>query len=166
MIQVKATISGVKQYIAELVHFRKVGIKETLYGGTEESLRDVMSAMQQYPPESEANRPPYPYWSRGTGRIHASGNVNPVSQRYGDSWELEVRQTKDGAEGMLSNSASYAPWVGSRQSQAWFHRARGWPTIENEAEKRGLTTSKITVSSRIASRVRSAIENLKGRLQR
>lgn len=166
MIKLSASLSGIKTYIDELRRFREGTIKETLYGGTQESLTELMTIMQTYPPESEANRPPYPYWARGVGRIHASGNVDPQSEQYGQSWDLQVRSTTFGTDGRLSNSASYAPWVGARQTQAWFHAARGWPNVEDTADKLGLSTTKVAISSRIASRIRGAFANLKSRLQR
>lgn len=166
MLRLSTAISGFKETIANLTHWHQYTVKQDLYQGTVESLEDLLVAMQTYPPESEANRPPHPYWARGVGRVHASGKIDPVSENYGQSWDLTVKETATGADGRLTNSASYAPWVGTRDKQAWFHAQRGWPVIEDEADKRGISIEKIAISSRIAQRIRQSISNLREKLTR
>ena len=82
---------------------------------------------QAYPPESEANSPPPPYYKRGIGTQYASFNLGE-SERLGWSWRKKVTAMAQGLIGELSNMASYAPWVHGEKSQAWFHIGR-WRTV-------------------------------------
>ena len=95
--------------------------------------RHVQEQMQQYPPESDANRPPAPYWVRGVGKIDKDGRIIEPSQHYKDSWRTE--KVKEGTA--LTNDASYAVWIAKRDKQFHVHTARNWPTIEDVVEDQG-----------------------------
>lgn len=161
-------IDGIEVMLDSVRAWREITIDEKLHQGTEETLRDLMIEMQEYPPESSANRaPPFPYWVRGVGRVHASGKISPRSQQYNESWSLHVNDVHDGTDGILKNTASYAPWLGSEQTQAWFHRMRGWPTVETKAEEKGISVVGIgTTVSRMGARIREALELLQAILGR
>lgn len=90
--------------------------------------------MKDYPPESEANRPPAPMWVRGKGAINVNGRVAEVSQNYRERWVVVK-------EGLFShrviNDATYSIWVGDRRFQSRIHRSRGWNTFQGALETTG-----------------------------
>lgn len=81
---------------------------------------EFVGLAQEYPPETEANRPPPPFYTR----------TNTLK----DGWS-----TRDSGNGyLIENPVPYLPWVHGTQKQAWFHKARGWKTIKNFLDLIGL----------------------------
>lgn len=82
---------------------------------TEESANYILDntvGLRLYPPETAANRPPTPYYIRGTGTQYKSRN-DYKSEQLGSRWVL--KETYMATE--IKNTASYAPYVhGDRQS--------------------------------------------------
>lgn len=77
--------------------------------------------LQQYPPETEANRPPAPYYERGLGTVYASGRSDKSSENFGKQWT--IRPYGKGVR--IGNSASYAEYVSGRKQPLHMHR-KGW----------------------------------------
>lgn len=75
-----------------------------------------------YPPESEANAPPPPYYKRGQGTVTASG-IRKTSDDMRHKWSL-----KGGSQLVLENAAKYSEYVQGRY-QPDYHKARGWINI-------------------------------------
>lgn len=88
--------------------------------------------LKRYPPESEANRPPAPYYERGRGTIRADGTSLGGSERLGTQWYVD-RYSQMGV--VIGNRASYAPFVNGPE-QAWFHAPRGWRILDEVAEEK------------------------------
>lgn len=57
------------------------------------------------------------------------------SEALGRRWTLAFEN--DGLSAVLGNNASYGPVVQSRPMQSNYHRATGWPVIEDVAEQSG-----------------------------
>ena len=85
--------------------------------------------LAQYPPPSAANRPrpaPGRWYERGHGTRSASGRGKRTSEKMNKAW-----MTKAEGEGLvLSNRASYAPFVMGHRRQTGLHRRRGWGRVD------------------------------------
>jgi len=86
--------------------------------------------LQKYPPSSEANEPPTPYYIRGRGMQYKSHN-NGKSEKLGTQWHVD----KVTAGAYIYNRTSYAPAVHG-EGQARFHELRGWRKLKEVVEER------------------------------
>lgn len=100
-----------------------------------ESLRSagetIKTEASQYPPETAANRPPYPYYQRGLGTWTSRARVRKVSENLSKQWRVKVSGAKSVT---ISNKASYAEFVHGVK-QALFHRQRGWKRLKPTAKR-------------------------------
>ena len=104
----------------------------------------IHADIAQYPPESEANRPPgitgkdgrpsNRWYVRGSG-TQTEHKFYRTSQALGRHWTEEISGSSTSITGKVGNATTYAPYVQSREHQAEFHKARGWKTIEDVAEQ-------------------------------
>lgn len=110
----------------------------TLQGARFEISDEVLRTrgLQRYPPATDANRPPVPYYIRGRGTQGAKRN-------YGNSEKLGTRwlTVPYGGTGMkISNPVSYAPYVHG-EDQAKAMGRIGWRKLYAVAvEKTGAIT--------------------------
>lgn len=125
-----------------------------------DTAEDFVQIAQVYPPESEANSAPPPFWQRGVGKIRSVGGTpNPASQQLGSSWSVtHARQD----EIMITNPTTYAPWVHGNKKQAWFHKLRGWKTVQQMFSMLGIhvdqdNNANITSSDSIGKRILTEI---------
>jgi len=106
--------------------------------------QDVMNYIAQYPPSTEANsprgfntvssistrKPTNRWYQRGYGprwqRKDGSVGGSKTSEMLGRKWRSKV--DGDGMRAVVSNKASYGPFVQRAEEQASFHKARGWRT--------------------------------------
>lgn len=97
----------------------------------EDAIGDILSEsitrLQKYPPETDANKPPPPYYIRGVGNIGRGGTVTKPSENLKEQWSYEVDADDQSVTGALRNLASYSALVHGETLQAPFHAARGWP---------------------------------------
>jgi hypothetical protein len=93
--------------------------------------QNVVNRMEQYPPETEANQPPPPYYIRGTGKVLVSGRILPTSRQLGSNWEQETRIGAKEVEHRVFNDVDYASRVHGIPGleQASFHTRRDWPPL-------------------------------------
>lgn len=106
-------------------------LDDTLQAAGEESGKMLLAeeGLQKYPPETDANRPPAPYYERGRG-MWTSETVNSGgSERLGTRWTVE-REGKTATK--IGNSATYAPFVHGAE-QAWFMASKGWNKLYDTA---------------------------------
>jgi hypothetical protein len=75
-----------------------------------------------YPPETEANQPPPPYYIRGQG-TNTGSSIRKTSDDMKHKWEL-----KKSSSIVLSNAAKYSEYVQGRY-QPTYHKQRGWINI-------------------------------------
>jgi hypothetical protein len=126
------TQSGAKSFNNKLRSFlsRSGSILEQ---DTEILAREAVDTLTTYPPESEGNFPPPPYWERGVGLVGGQGQLYRPSQRYGDSgerWEYNTSTVGDTVTTVATTDITYAPYLGDPKRQAGFHARRGWKTTE------------------------------------
>ena len=88
----------------------------------------IQPGLKTYPPETNANNPPEPYYIRGRGtqrKSHAGVSYNDnSSEQYGSQWNVKSnpRQVR------ITNAASYSGWLaGKKQSRTM--RRIGWKKI-------------------------------------
>jgi hypothetical protein len=93
----------------------------------------IKGKVNVYPPASEANRPRKGGWyERGYGPRWYGGGKK-TSQTLGRKWTIGERD--GGMTVIVGNNVSYGPFVQDRDVQAWFHKKRGWKTIQDVAEQ-------------------------------
>ncbi len=128
-------------------------IGRELSKGMTQALALFHDGVAEYPPESEANRPPGPmvtrrwtlkdgtvkekqapagrWYERGSGTRYASGHLDATSEQLGRSWTSTLNATADTWEGILGNDTSYGPEVQDQEQQARIHKQRGWKTVQS-----------------------------------
>ena len=76
------------------------------------------------------------YWSRvRAGIINHGPNGYVRTNTLTRKWSTEVNANLLGVTGNLTNNTEYGPLVQDRQYQRPYHRASGWPTVDDVAEK-------------------------------
>jgi len=109
-------------------------IKRNMLAAAQEASAKILlptKGLQEYPPETAANRPPTPYYIRGRGMQYASGNKGN-SERLGTQWYTKAIGW-GGAE--IGNRASYARWVhGEEQANAM--AKIGWRRLVDVAREK------------------------------
>jgi|SRR3972149_4052842 len=94
--------------------------------------------LRAYPPATEANTPPTPYYIRGRGTQTKKGNKFN-SERYGTLFTIKPFG-KLGT--LIGNRASYAPFLGgARQARAM--AAKGWRKLSDVATEKIPAITKI-----------------------
>ena len=100
----------------------------------------VRNEFAVYPPSTGANSPPgidgYRWYERGFGTRTVTGKAYATSQALGRSWNVQVKGVGTGVKAIIGTPVTYAPFVQSRERQVWFHKARGWQTIEDALDKK------------------------------
>lgn len=86
--------------------------------------------LQSYPPATEANQPPTPYYIRGLGTQYKSRN-NMKSENLGKQWVIENR----GIDTVISNRAKYSPYVHGEEQSRVMARI-GWRKLQEVAEEK------------------------------
>ena len=117
-------IRGLNELRAKM---KKLGLKLSDYmsSAAVEASKDLLNTegLQRYPPETQANLPPPPYYIRGVGMQYATKN-NYKSEKMGASFTVK----KIGYGAVIGNTASYAPHViGANQSGRM--KKIGWKNI-------------------------------------
>ncbi len=123
---------------------RKAGanIKPDMQAAGIESLDEVLDTVgvRAYPPETDANHPPVPYYIRGQGMQTAGGNLDN-SEKYGMAgWSKNNYMVKPyGAE--VTNPTTYGVFLGGEQQPAAMG-AIGWRKLSDVAKEK---TKAVTV---------------------
>ena len=101
-------------------------------GAGEQVSKEIIKTvgLRTYPPLSDANLPPTPYYKRGLGTVYASGH-DGSSEDYGKQWNTKVY----GDRVVIGNSASYAQFVGG-DKQPFHMYSKGWRELANVARSK------------------------------
>lgn len=123
MTDIKITVVGIEKIQASLTKFPREISKYLGQAGDEAAKREVLKTkgLQQYPPATAANAPPFPYYIRGRGTQTSQWHNTGSSERLGTQWY--VKKVGMGTE--IGNRASYAKWVNGEE-QASFMKPKGW----------------------------------------
>ena len=136
--------------------------RESSRTGREAAERFVTEA-RTYPPEGPGNAPPHPYWKRGTGRVMASGGVNPASQNFKANWTITESKAPFQTMTLAQNPTTYGKYLMDDELQTVFHKRAGWKTFTQIAEKLGISATKFEGSPAaqgIVKTIENAIRNL------
>jgi len=128
-VTIKIDIQGDKELAAKLRQVESAIRRTAMAGGMQDATKYVAQNAAVYPPTTEANAPPPPYYIRGTGTQYASYNRRE-SEQLNLHWDRRVSERGDSVQGVVENLVSYAPWVHSVVRQSWFHKMRSWRNIE------------------------------------
>lgn len=101
----------------------------------EESGHAIVEIMKVYPPESEANQPPPPYYTRGAGYFGRTGELTKRSENLREQWSVTVGGSDDEVDVSVLNTATYSAWVHGAQLQTAFHAQRGWRKLRDVARE-------------------------------
>ena len=132
------TIAGADKIVKGFNAFPKE-IKENFRQAGHESATAVIKTvgLAEYPPLTEANSPPTPYYIRGRGMQYKSKN-NMKSEKYGTKFYVK----QEGYGTIIGNSASYAKYLADENKQATALAAYGWRKLIDVArEKLGKITT-------------------------
>ena len=96
----------------------------------------LLRRLAKYPAPTAANRPrpaPGRWYERGYGTRSAGARGRRTSEKMGKAWVAKV----DGAGLVISNRASYAPFVMGARRQTALHRQRGWQRVDEIVAQEG-----------------------------
>ena len=86
--------------------------------------------LRRYPPRTDANRPPPPYYRRGYGKVTKSGRRLSNSERLGTQFFSNVGLAGANVIGIVQQRASYGQYVvGDKQPNHM--RRKGWKKMKN-----------------------------------
>lgn len=158
---------GVLNKLDTLLPFTMSQIENATYAVAEEAIR----VFKDYPPETEANEPPPPYYERGVGYYGRTGKLTKPSEQLDQRWGFEVNRMGDEmVTATVENTASYAAYVhgDEEQLQMPWHAARGWPNalatisaMVGDPEATGLSGAR---GPSISTRVRNAFSGIAERV--
>ena len=119
--------------IAKALNEFEEPIRRNFQQAGDEGAKEILNTtgLMKYPPETEANRAPEPYYIRGRGMQYKSTN-NMRSEKYGT--KFYVRQKGYGV--IIGNSASYAKWLADEHKQAEHMAALGWRKLIEVAREK------------------------------
>jgi len=122
----KIEIKGLDELARKL---RKLAEGKYLEGVMRRAQARLMRRLSTYPSPSAANRPrpaPGRWYERGFGSRSARGRGQRSSEKMGAAWHSKVK----GQGLVISNRASYAPFVMGARRQTTLHRRRGWERVD------------------------------------
>ena len=132
MPEVKIEVEGLDKVLAKLHKF-PAKIARNFSAAGAEAAKDVIlptEGLQNYPPITEANMPPVPYYIRGRGTQYATRNLGN-SERLGTRWIVE----RKGFSTVIGNPVSYARYVhGEEQADAM--KGIGWRKLFDVAKQK------------------------------
>lgn len=126
-------LSGLDEILRNVDSIQKLeGLQAAMLAGA----THMKSRVDRYPPASEANNPSNQRWyERGYGphwrRRDGSMGGRKTSEMLNREWTVATRGP---SEVVLGTNVSYSPYVMDADHQAWFHKARGWKTIQQVAK--------------------------------
>ena len=139
MTKIEIEVTGLDKLQRGMSQFSKE-IARNMSEAAHEAGKEVVetTGLQRYPPESDANRPPAPYYQRGVGMITKSG-IRAVSERYGTQFYVK----REGQSTYIGNRASYAKYLADDQLQARAMGRLGWRKLLDVAKEKVDTIKRI-----------------------
>ena len=132
-------VKGLDQLMAAFRKFPKQ-VARNMSTAAREAANDVIlptRGLQRYPKLTDANRPPTPYYLRGTGMVYKN-HTKMTSENLGKQWNVK----REGYLARIGNRASYAKWVhGEEQAKAMGEK--GWRKLLDVAKEKIVPVTKI-----------------------
>lgn len=137
---IKVEIKGLEELQAAIAKFPKQSAIYLGYAGNEAAKKVILATegLQKYPPATEANSPPAPYYKRGMGMVYKNG-VRATSENLGKQWTVK----REGFNTEIGNRASYAKWVHGDDTQATFMAPKGWRKLREVTEEKMTAVIKV-----------------------
>jgi hypothetical protein len=135
---IKVQVTGLDKVINGLSKMNG-DLKRTWHAASREAASEIINTegLKRYPPETEANKPPVPYYIRGRGMETARGN-NLKSERYGTQFYTQIPAGTMNT--IIGNRASYAPFLtgskGDIHEQAKAMGKKGWRKLWDVAKEK------------------------------
>jgi hypothetical protein len=131
MTELRVQVVGLDRVQRGLAKFPRQ-IEKYMYSAGREAASVVLKTegLKKYPPATDANKPPIPYYVRGLGTQTASGNTG-TSENYGKRWT--VKKAGYGVE--VKNDASYARYLGGSKQVGWA-KDYGWRKLVDVAHEK------------------------------
>ena len=126
------TVKGADKIVNALDRFPEE-IKRNFRQAGDEAAKEILNTtgLMKYPPETDANKPPEPYYIRGRGMQYKSGN-NMKSEEYGTKFYVK----QDGYGVIIGNSAGYAKYLAGELKQAEHMAKLGWRKLIDVAKEK------------------------------
>ena len=129
----KVTFKGLDKVLASLGKFPTEIDRMRIATGNEIFklvTRDRGGGKDFYPPETQANRPPAPYYERGVG-THTGNSVQATSEQMNTKFYFNV----EGPRQYIGNTASYSPYaIGDEQTPRM--GVIGWQKLIDSAREK------------------------------
>lgn len=115
-------VEGLDKLIQKLGMWDNI-ITDTLQAASLEASNEVLNTqgLRSYPPMTDKNMPPEPYYIRGRGMQYKNRN-DGRSERYGTQFYV----ISSGYTTTIGNRASYAPYLAGEHDQARKMAEKGW----------------------------------------
>lgn len=125
-------VKGIDKLMKAFARFPREIARYMSQAGHESANRVILptKGLQNYPPETAANKPPTPYYIRGRGMQYAKRN-NFSSENLGKQWYAQ----RTGADMRIGNRASYARWVHGEEQAKAMGRI-GWKKLFETAKEK------------------------------
>ena len=125
---IKIDVQNEEKLIEAINKFPREASRYLNQAGHEAASRHVLTTigLQKYPAETDANRPPTPYYIRGRGTQYKNSNSGK-SENLGKRWSVKKYQ-RYGV--VIANNASYAQYVHG-ENQARVMEAIGWRKLSD-----------------------------------
>ena len=138
MTEFDIEIKGIDKIISGLKKLPEE-IKKNFTAAGQEAATEIINTkgLAIYPPETDANRPPTPYYIRNRGMQYKTRN-NGKSERYGTQFYTK----SDGYGTIIGNRSSYAKYLAGENEQAKHMAVIGWKKLIDVAkDKIGIVTN-------------------------
>ena len=131
MTELKIKVEGAEEVKKAFMQF-PIRVSKYLWRAGSESAKEILgtTGLQKYPPLSDANLPPTPYYVRGRGTQYKSRNTGS-SQRYGTQFFVNQK----GYKTVIGNRATYAPYLGGEEQVKWAKEV-GWRKLIDVAREK------------------------------
>jgi len=125
-------IEGLDEVLNNLDTFGR-DLPKYMKGAGIEASNEILNekGLRNYPPATEANLPPPPYYIRGRGMQTSASRNDGRSERLGTRWEVLSYALRT----VIRNPVSYAKWVhGTEQARAMSRI--GWKILVEVAKEK------------------------------
>ena len=132
MTEIKIAVTGLDKLLAAFGRFPREITAAITQAGSDVASDVILptQGIQNYPPLTDANRPPTPYYQRGLGTVYKSG-YKATSENLGKQWVVNSSRLRT----EIGNRASYAEYVhGDKQARAM--ERIGWRKLADIAQEK------------------------------
>ena len=132
MTSIQIEVKGLDKLQRGMTQFPKE-IGRNMSEAAHEAGKEIVETkgLQKYPPETDANKPPTPYYVRGRGTVTKSG-LRATSENYGKQFYVK----REGQSTMIGNRASYAKYLTGKDDQARAMARIGWRKLIDVAKEK------------------------------